>query len=80
LDESAHASLAASCEELRARTGNPPLEWQLEMCKSDLKPICWKSIFVGLDQTLITRAAVETKGLRRFHLINTFSILFISIV
>ena len=25
LDESAHASLAASCEELRARTGNPPL-------------------------------------------------------
>jgi hypothetical protein len=24
LDESAHASLAASCEELRARTGNPP--------------------------------------------------------
>jgi hypothetical protein len=26
LDESAHASLAASCEELRARTGNPPLE------------------------------------------------------
>jgi hypothetical protein len=27
LDESAHASLAASCEDLRARTGNPPLEW-----------------------------------------------------
>jgi hypothetical protein len=26
LDESAHASLAASCEELRARTGNPPLD------------------------------------------------------
>jgi hypothetical protein len=25
LDESAHASLAASCDELRARTGNPPL-------------------------------------------------------
>jgi hypothetical protein len=25
LDESVHASLAASCEELRARTGNPPL-------------------------------------------------------
>ena len=25
LDESAHESLAASCEELRARTGNPPL-------------------------------------------------------
>jgi hypothetical protein len=25
LDESAHAWLAASCEELRARTGNPPL-------------------------------------------------------
>jgi hypothetical protein len=25
LDESAHASLAASCEELRANTGNPPL-------------------------------------------------------
>jgi hypothetical protein len=25
LDESAHTSLAASCEELRARTGNPPL-------------------------------------------------------
>jgi hypothetical protein len=24
LDESAHESLAASCEELRARTGNPP--------------------------------------------------------
>jgi hypothetical protein len=24
LDESAHVSLAASCEELRARTGNPP--------------------------------------------------------
>jgi hypothetical protein len=24
LDESAHASLAASCEELRARTANPP--------------------------------------------------------
>jgi hypothetical protein len=26
LDESAHASLAASCEELRARTGNPLLD------------------------------------------------------
>jgi hypothetical protein len=26
LDESAHASLAASCEELRARTGNPPFK------------------------------------------------------
>jgi hypothetical protein len=25
LDGSAHASLAASCEELRAMTGNPPL-------------------------------------------------------
>ena len=31
LDESAHASLAARCEELRARTGNPPLRLPLQM-------------------------------------------------
>jgi hypothetical protein len=47
LDESAHASLAASCEELRARTGNPPLGAR---CSHDggrtmganpcIKPIC----------------------------------------
>jgi hypothetical protein len=31
LDESAHALLAASCEELRARTGNPPLHLQFSL-------------------------------------------------
>jgi hypothetical protein len=41
LDESAHASLAASCEELRARTGNPPLA---EKIKAD--------VYVNQDKSL----------------------------
>ena len=40
LDESAHASLAASCEELRARTGNPPLRF----CNGSYTSVCLYSV------------------------------------
>jgi hypothetical protein len=42
LDESAHASLAASCEELRAKTGNPPLVDLNSMMDPDLSQIMFK--------------------------------------
>ena len=35
-----HASLAASCEELRARTGNPPLRF----CNGSYTSVCLYSV------------------------------------
>jgi hypothetical protein len=45
LDESAHASLAASCEELRARTGNPPSDIVKQQIRAQFSSMGSKMVY-----------------------------------
>jgi hypothetical protein len=45
-------ALAASCEELRARTGKPPLQIYIELMRVGSHANCMRGIFEALDELI----------------------------